>query len=106
MEACQLRHNVTHMHPCTAGVMERGGATALNKGSAIVLLHLLGLDSQSHAHGGPNSQQYLDNIRSVDAGVERLVSIVEQAFQDSSTTYILTSDHGCACHSLAKLAAR
>lgn len=67
----------------------------LELGPAIVLLHLLGLDSQSHAHGGPAAQQYLDNISLVDAGIERLVGQLESVFPDSSTTYILTSDHGC-----------
>ena len=69
---------------------------ALRDGSAILFLHLLGLDSQSHAHGGPHAQAYLDNIELVDRSVADLVQRLERLFPDEQTTYLLTSDHGCA----------
>lgn len=38
----------------------------LRNGPAILFLHLLGIDSNAHAHGGPASEQYLHNIQLVD----------------------------------------
>nr|XP_046227161.1 GPI ethanolamine phosphate transferase 1 isoform X2 [Scatophagus argus] len=60
----------------------------------IFFLHLLGIDTNGHAHR-PMSQQYLDNIGLVDAGVAELVSVVEEFFgYDGRTAYVFTSDHG------------
>ncbi|KAK2886371.1 GPI ethanolamine phosphate transferase 1 [Channa argus] len=60
----------------------------------IFFLHLLGLDTNGHAHR-PISQEYLDNIGLVDSGVAELVSIVEDFFgYDGRTAYVFTSDHG------------
>ncbi|XP_045921494.1 GPI ethanolamine phosphate transferase 1 isoform X2 [Micropterus dolomieu] len=60
----------------------------------IFFLHLLGIDTNGHAHR-PMSQEYLDNIGLVDTGVAELVSIVEEFFgYDGRTSYVFTSDHG------------
>ncbi|XP_028288277.1 GPI ethanolamine phosphate transferase 1 [Parambassis ranga] len=60
----------------------------------VFFLHLLGIDTNGHAHR-PMSQEYLDNVGLVDAGVAELVSIVEDFFgQDGRTAYVFTSDHG------------
>uniref|UniRef100_A0A4W6FTS2 GPI ethanolamine phosphate transferase 1 n=1 Tax=Lates calcarifer TaxID=8187 RepID=A0A4W6FTS2_LATCA len=60
----------------------------------VFFLHLLGIDTNGHAHR-PMSQEYLDNIGLVDTGVAELVSIVEDFFDyDGRTAYVFTSDHG------------
>nr|XP_019942836.1 PREDICTED: GPI ethanolamine phosphate transferase 1 [Paralichthys olivaceus] len=60
----------------------------------IFFLHLLGIDTNGHAHR-PMSQEYLDNIGLVDTGLAELVSIVEDFFgYDGRTAYVFTSDHG------------
>lgn len=70
-------------------------------GPAILFLHLLGLDSQSHAHGGPAAAQYAENIGVVDRGVAALVAHMEARYPDGKTAYVVTSDHGNgACYTL------
>ena len=60
----------------------------------MFFLHLLGCDTNGHVHK-PHSEQYRDNINSVDEGIRRMVSVVEKYFrQDGRTAYILTADHG------------
>ena len=56
-------------------------------------LHLLGIDTNGHAFR-PASRQYLNNIASVDAGVERMVEVMERRFPDKQTAYVFTADHG------------
>uniref|UniRef100_A0A4W6FSC3 GPI ethanolamine phosphate transferase 1 n=1 Tax=Lates calcarifer TaxID=8187 RepID=A0A4W6FSC3_LATCA len=64
------------------------------KDKNVFFLHLLGIDTNGHAHR-PMSQEYLDNIGLVDTGVAELVSIVEDFFDyDGRTAYVFTSDHG------------
>uniref|UniRef100_A0A673AKB0 GPI ethanolamine phosphate transferase 1 n=1 Tax=Sphaeramia orbicularis TaxID=375764 RepID=A0A673AKB0_9TELE len=66
----------------------------LHEDKNIFFLHLLGIDTNGHAHR-PMSQEYLDNIGLVDAGVSHLVSVVEDFFgYDGKTAYVFTSDHG------------
>lgn len=66
----------------------------LHKDKNVFFLHLLGLDTNGHAHR-PMSQEYLNNIGLVDAGVSEIVSIVEEFFgYDGKTSYVFTSDHG------------
>uniref|UniRef100_A0A3P9PPP1 GPI ethanolamine phosphate transferase 1 n=1 Tax=Poecilia reticulata TaxID=8081 RepID=A0A3P9PPP1_POERE len=60
----------------------------------IFFLHLLGIDTNGHAHR-PMSQEYLDNIALVDTGVAEVVSLMEDFFgHDGRTAYVFTSDHG------------
>ncbi|XP_068437324.1 GPI ethanolamine phosphate transferase 1 [Clinocottus analis] len=60
----------------------------------VFFLHLLGIDTNGHAHR-PMSQEYLNNIGLVDSGVAELVSTVEDFFgHDGRTAYVFTSDHG------------
>uniref|UniRef100_A0A674N9V1 GPI ethanolamine phosphate transferase 1 n=1 Tax=Takifugu rubripes TaxID=31033 RepID=A0A674N9V1_TAKRU len=60
----------------------------------VFFLHLLGIDTNGHAHR-PMSQQYLNNIGLVDSGVAEVVSIIEEFFNyDGRTAYVFTSDHG------------
>ncbi|XP_078137131.1 GPI ethanolamine phosphate transferase 1 [Sander vitreus] len=67
---------------------------SLLEGENIFFLHLLGIDTNGHAHR-PMSREYLDNIGLVDSGVAELVSMVEDFFgHDGRTAYVFTSDHG------------
>ncbi|KAA8580876.1 hypothetical protein FQN60_013834 [Etheostoma spectabile] len=67
---------------------------SLLEGENIFFLHLLGIDTNGHAHR-PMSREYLDNIGLVDSGVAELVSVVEDFFgHDGRTAYVFTSDHG------------
>ncbi|XP_029002551.1 GPI ethanolamine phosphate transferase 1 isoform X2 [Betta splendens] len=60
----------------------------------IFFLHLLGIDTNGHAHR-PMSREYLNNIGLVDSGVAEVVSIIEDFFgHDGKTAYVFTSDHG------------
>ncbi|CAM6015687.1 unnamed protein product [Sphagnum balticum] len=59
----------------------------------IVFLHLLGCDTNGHAHR-PYSDIYLNNINLVDRGVKRTVKVMEEYFPDGQTSYIFTADHG------------
>uniref|UniRef100_A0A6Q2Y828 GPI ethanolamine phosphate transferase 1 n=1 Tax=Esox lucius TaxID=8010 RepID=A0A6Q2Y828_ESOLU len=60
----------------------------------VFFLHLLGIDTNGHAHR-PQSQEYLENVALVDSGVKELVSIMEDFFEnDGRTAYVFTSDHG------------
>ncbi|XP_070798665.1 GPI ethanolamine phosphate transferase 1 [Pituophis catenifer annectens] len=66
----------------------------LHEQKIIFFLHLLGLDTNGHAHR-PHSREYKNNIRKVDEGVQEIVSLVEGFYgNDGSTAFILTSDHG------------
>ncbi|CAM6114425.1 unnamed protein product [Calypogeia fissa] len=66
---------------------------SLDEGGLIIFLHLLGCDTNGHAHR-PYSPIYLDNIRLVDKGVASTVKLIEDFFPDGETAYIFTADHG------------
>eukprot|EP00899_Mesostigma_viride_P015248 jgi/Mesvir1/23724/Mv18668-RA.2 len=60
----------------------------------VIFLHLLGLDTNGHAHR-PMSRQYADNVRLVDDIIRRVYALVEARYgHDGRTAYIFTSDHG------------
>ncbi|XP_047495718.1 GPI ethanolamine phosphate transferase 1-like [Penaeus chinensis] len=59
----------------------------------VFFLHLLGIDTNGHAHK-PYSKEYQNNIAVVDKGVERVVKVFEEFYNDKKTAYIFTSDHG------------
>ncbi|XP_061446212.1 GPI ethanolamine phosphate transferase 1 isoform X3 [Rhineura floridana] len=66
----------------------------LHEQKIVFFLHLLGIDTNGHAHR-PHSREYKNNIRQVDKGVRKIVSLVEDFYgNDGSTAFILTSDHG------------
>uniref|UniRef100_A0A670ZUX1 GPI ethanolamine phosphate transferase 1 n=1 Tax=Pseudonaja textilis TaxID=8673 RepID=A0A670ZUX1_PSETE len=66
----------------------------LHEQKIIFFLHLLGLDTNGHAHR-PHSREYKNNIRKVDEGIQEIVSVVEGFYgNDGNTAFILTSDHG------------
>lgn len=59
----------------------------------VIFLHLLGCDSNGHAHR-PYSSIYLNNIKVVDQIAERMYHLIEDYYKDNSTAYIFTADHG------------
>ncbi|XP_028380074.1 GPI ethanolamine phosphate transferase 1 [Phyllostomus discolor] len=66
----------------------------LNEEKVVFFLHLLGLDTNGHAHR-PASREYKDNIKMVDEGVKELVSLFKEFYgNDEKTAFIFTSDHG------------
>ena len=68
-------------------------AKALQEDGNIFFLHLLGIDTNGHAHK-PASDEYQENIKLVDEGVERMEQLIEDYFHDGQTAYIFTADHG------------
>ncbi|KAM6282788.1 GPI ethanolamine phosphate transferase 1 isoform 3-T3 [Porphyrio hochstetteri] len=68
--------------------------SALNKEKVVLFLHLLGIDTNGHAHR-PNSREYKENIEKVDEGIKEIVSLIDNFYgNDGKTAFILTSDHG------------
>ncbi|KAI8339508.1 Phosphatidylinositolglycan class N-domain-containing protein [Chlamydoabsidia padenii] len=66
----------------------------LRQDKNVFFLHLLGLDTNGHAHR-PYSKEYYDNIGLVDRGVEEMVNVIESFYGfDGKTSYIFTADHG------------
>ncbi|KAJ7970891.1 GPI ethanolamine phosphate transferase 1 [Quillaja saponaria] len=59
----------------------------------VIFLHLLGCDSNGHAHR-PYSSIYLNNVKVVDHIAERVNNLLEEYFKDNRTAYIFTADHG------------
>ncbi|KAK6726245.1 hypothetical protein RB195_004519 [Necator americanus] len=60
---------------------------------SVFFLHLLGLDTNGHGNK-PYSKEYTDNIAVVDRGIERMHRVFEEFFNDQSTAWIFTADHG------------
>lgn len=65
----------------------------LQQDNLVVFLHLLGCDSNGHAHR-PYSTIYLNNVRVVDKIAERVYNLVQNYFKDNRTAYVFTADHG------------
>ncbi|XP_032149552.1 GPI ethanolamine phosphate transferase 1 isoform X1 [Sapajus apella] len=66
----------------------------INEEKIVFFLHLLGIDTNGHAHR-PSSRDYKDNIKTVDDGVKEIVSVFNHFYgNDGKTTFIFTSDHG------------
>eukprot|EP01018_Ginkgo_biloba_P022729 Gb_08705 [translate_table: standard] len=65
----------------------------LHQDKLVIFLHLLGCDTNGHAHR-PYSSIYLNNIKVVDYGVEKTYNLIEEYFKDNQTAYIFTADHG------------
>ncbi|XP_024024305.1 GPI ethanolamine phosphate transferase 1 [Morus notabilis] len=59
----------------------------------VIFLHLLGCDSNGHAHR-PYSSIYLNNVKVVDNIAVRVYNVLEDYFKDNRTAYIFTADHG------------
>ncbi|XP_074998631.1 GPI ethanolamine phosphate transferase 1 isoform X8 [Calonectris borealis] len=68
--------------------------SALNEEKVVLFLHLLGIDTNGHAHR-PNSREYKENIKKVDEGVKEIASMIDNFYgNDGKTAFVLTSDHG------------
>ncbi|KAM5157229.1 GPI ethanolamine phosphate transferase 1 isoform 2-T5 [Mantella aurantiaca] len=66
----------------------------LNEERIVLFLHLLGIDTNGHAHR-PSSREYKENVKKVDEGVKEMVTLIEDFYgYDDKTAYIFTSDHG------------
>ncbi|KAH6757386.1 hypothetical protein C2S51_038848 [Perilla frutescens var. frutescens] len=65
----------------------------LQQDNLVIFLHLLGCDSNGHAHR-PYSPIYLNNVRVVDHIAERVYNLVQNYFKDNLTAYVFTADHG------------
>lgn len=65
----------------------------LQQDNLVVFLHLLGCDSNGHAHR-PYSPIYLNNVKVVDHIAERVYNLVQNYFKDNLTSYVFTADHG------------
>ncbi|KAL0331996.1 UNVERIFIED_CONTAM: GPI ethanolamine phosphate transferase 1 [Sesamum calycinum] len=65
----------------------------LQQDNLVVFLHLLGCDSNGHAHR-PYSSVYLNNVKVVDNIAERVYNLVQNYFKDNLTAYVFTADHG------------
>ncbi|KAL2240488.1 UNVERIFIED_CONTAM: GPI ethanolamine phosphate transferase 1 [Sesamum indicum] len=65
----------------------------LQQENVVVFLHLLGCDSNGHAHR-PYSPVYLNNVKVVDNIAERVYNLVQNYFKDNLTAYVFTADHG------------
>ncbi|KAF6303116.1 phosphatidylinositol glycan anchor biosynthesis class N [Rhinolophus ferrumequinum] len=66
----------------------------LNEEKIVFFLHLLGIDTNGHAHR-PSSREYKDNIKLVDEGIKEIVSLLKEFYgNDEKTAFVLTSDHG------------
>ncbi|KAJ1559751.1 Glycosyl phosphatidyl inositol anchor synthesis, partial [Cladochytrium tenue] len=69
-------------------------ASQLKQDRVVLFFHLLGLDTNGHAHR-PNSPEYLGNIAVVDAGVRYITDRLDAFFgADGRTAFVLTADHG------------
>lgn len=65
----------------------------LQQDNLVIFLHLLGCDSNGHAHR-PFSSIYLNNVKVVDQIARRVYDLVEGYFKDNQTAYVFTADHG------------
>lgn len=65
----------------------------LQQDNLVIFLHLLGCDSNGHAHR-PYSPIYLNNVRVVDNIAERVYNLVQSYFKDNLTAFLFTADHG------------
>ncbi|XP_022440048.1 GPI ethanolamine phosphate transferase 1 isoform X3 [Delphinapterus leucas] len=66
----------------------------LNEDKIVFFLHLLGIDTNGHAHR-PSSREYLNNIKIVDEGLKEIVSTLKDFYgNDGKTAFIFTADHG------------
>ncbi|KAJ4892628.1 transferase [Raphanus sativus] len=65
----------------------------LHQDKLVFFLHLLGCDSNGHAHR-PFSSIYLNNVKVVDKIAERVYHLLEDYYRDNRTSYIFTADHG------------
>ncbi|KAG7200113.1 hypothetical protein KM043_000557 [Ampulex compressa] len=59
----------------------------------IIYFHLLGCDTTGHS-AKPHSKAYIENMNYVDRKIQEVVQKTETFFENGSTAYIFTADHG------------
>ncbi|KAJ3679633.1 hypothetical protein LUZ60_017644 [Juncus effusus] len=65
----------------------------LQQDKLVVFLHLLGCDTNGHAHR-PYSPIYLNNVKVVDGIAKEVYELMEGYYGDNGTVYVFTADHG------------
>lgn len=66
----------------------------LREKKVVFFLHLLGLDTNGHGFR-PHSEEYHNNIKLVDRGIQKMVDTIEKFYgHDGRTSYVFTADHG------------
>ncbi len=68
-------------------------AVSLSQDKVVFFLHLLGIDTNGHAHR-PRSKEVMDNLKFVDSNIEEISKMIEDYYGDDKTVFIVTSDHG------------
>ena len=68
-------------------------AASLAEDKIVFFLHLLGIDTNGHAHR-PTSKEVIDNLKFVDSGVQEISELINTYYGDEKTSFVLTSDHG------------
>ncbi len=68
-------------------------ASQLAQDKNVFFLHLLGIDTNGHAHR-PYSREVIDNLKFVDSKIENVEKLVNSYFGDDKTAFVFTSDHG------------
>lgn len=68
-------------------------AEQLASDKVVFFLHLLGIDTNGHAHR-PTSKEVIDNLGYVDMEIKGVVEMIDSYYGDEETAYVFTSDHG------------
>ncbi|KAI4483722.1 hypothetical protein M0804_007982 [Polistes exclamans] len=73
--------------------LDKKSHAAKHMDGIIFFLHLLGCDTIGHSYK-PQSRKYIENLKYIDQRIKEIVQKTEQIFDDRSTAYIFTADHG------------
>ncbi len=68
-------------------------AHSLSQDKVVFFLHLLGLDTNGHAHR-PRSKEVMDNLKFVDTNIKEICELINDYYGDEKTAFVFTSDHG------------
>ena len=68
-------------------------AASLAQDKIVFFLHLLGIDTNGHAHR-PTSREVIDDLKFVDGGVQEISQLINAYYGDDKTSFVFTSDHG------------
>ena len=67
-------------------------AACLAQDKIVFFLHLLGIDTNGHAHR-PTSREVIDNLKFVDSGVQEISQLINAYYGDDKTSFVFISDH-------------